>query len=37
MHPLDDSAVAITVSGHLIAYLARPTAPEFRKAIEVAI
>lgn len=35
MHPLDDSAVAISVSGHLIGYLPRPTAVEFRKAIEV--
>ncbi|MGI4846289.1 MAG: BRCT domain-containing protein [Janthinobacterium lividum] len=35
MHPLDDSAVAVSVSGHLIGYLPRPTALEFRKAIEV--
>lgn len=34
MCPLDDSAVVISVSGHLIGYLPRPTALEFRKAIE---
>lgn len=35
MHPLDDSVVAISVSGHLIGYLPRLTALEFRKAVEL--
>ncbi len=34
-NPIDDSAVAISVSGHVVGYLPRPTALDFRKAIEV--
>lgn len=34
-NPIDDSAVAVSVNGHLIGYIPCQTALEFRKAIEV--